>query len=249
MDTRNEKWKTNIDRLASDYLLRAGQKTFWEEVREALIDMKPTICFSRKIGVGSRDLAFKIAQKIGYRVVDKEIVEFIAKKAEIHPETVEAFDESYPGHLKNFFSKFFNEKSFQLSNYSENLFAAFFFLATSEPTIFVGRGAHLVLPREKVFAVRCISSKPYRVKRVSHTLSVDEKEAERILEQADSEQRGFYNSIYQKSDAHAGEFDVVVNFDYLQNPDQIANALIRLFASKFRGDTDGLDPAYTERIS
>lgn len=223
-----------MESLAADYLSRACQKLFWEEVREAMANMHPTICFSRKIGVGSLDLACMIAPKIGYRVIDKEIIEYIANKAQINSKSVEIFDESHPGYVKAFLNRFSGERSFPFSSYSKNLFAAFFFLATSEPTIFVGRGAHLVLPREKVFAVRCISSKQYRVQRLSDSLSVSQKEAEEILEQADLDQRRFFSMVYQKSEAPPSEFDVVINFDYFHNPDQIADFLLRLFVLKFR---------------
>ncbi len=166
-------------------------------------------------------------------MIDKEIVEFIADKAQIDPKHVEIFDESHPGYVKTFLSQFAGESLFQLYNYSKNLFAAFFFLATSAPTIFVGRGAHLVLPREKVFAVRCISSRQHRVERLSRILSVGLKDAETMVERADSEQRRFYSSVYQRSNAPASEFDVVLNFDYLSRPDQIADILLRMYALRF----------------
>ena len=222
-----------MERLASEYLSRASQRLFWEEVREALIDMPPAICFSRKIGVGSLDLAHILASKINYRVIDKEIVEFIAEKSRIDPKSVAIFDESHPGYVKAFLNRFAGERSFQLSDYSKNLFAAFFFLATSEPTVFVGRGAHLVLPREKVFAVRCISSRQYRLERLTRIRAISINEAESFLEKADSEQRRFYSSVYQRTDAPASEFDVVINFDYLLKPNPIAEALGQLFAMKF----------------
>jgi len=226
-----------MERLASDYLSRADQKMFWEEVREALIGMPPTICFSRKLGVGSLELARIIAPQIGYRVIDKEIVEFIAEKSRMDLKRVEIFDESYPGYAETFLNRFTGDRAFPLSHYAKNLFAAFFFLATSAPTIFVGRGAHLVLPREKVFAVRCVSSRPYRRDRLARTMSVSRKEAADILEKADTEQRRFYSRVYQRTDAPASEFDIVVNFDYLANPDQLAEILIRLFGLRFNLQT------------
>ena len=225
--------KEKMERLASEYLSRASQRLFWEEVREAMVNMPPTICFSRKIGVGSLDLAHILAAKINYRVIDKEIVEFIAEKSRIDPKNVEIFDESHPGFVKAFLSRFTGERSFQLSDYSKNLFAAFFFLATSEPTVFVGRGAHLVLPREKVFSVRCISSRQYRLERLARIRAISIDEAEGALDKADSEQRRFYSSVYQRTDAPAAEFDVVVNFDYLVKPNPIAEALRQLFVMKF----------------
>jgi cytidylate kinase len=238
-DGDKEQRRTEMERLASEYISRAGQKVFWEEVRTAMADMPPAICFSRKIGVGSLEIARIMAPKIGYRVIDKEIVEYIANQTQVDSKHIEIFDESHPGYVKTFLNHFSGESLFQIYNYSKNLFAAFFFLAASAPTIFVGRGAHLVLPREKVFAVRCISSKPYRVERLAHIRSVGLREAEAIVEKADSEQRRFYSSVYQRNGAPASEFDVVLNFDYLCNPQQLADILLQMFRLRF-GSASGV---------
>ncbi len=47
------------------------------------------------------------------------------------------------------------------------------------------------MPRHWVLAVRLISSKNYRVKRLAKTLNVKEKNAERILNKFDREQKEF----------------------------------------------------------
>jgi len=227
------KKKKDMDRLAKEYIHRAQQESFMTEVRVALAGMPPAICISRKIGVGSLELAKLLGKKLSYRVIDKEIVDYISREAQLTIKSIETFDESYPGRLKEFLCGFLGDKPFQLTDYSEFLFSAFFFLASSHPTIFVGRGAHLVLPREKVFAVRCISSKSFRVKRLAKIQSISEIEAERIVDKADREQKEFYRKVYGKSDAPAEEFDIIINFDHLKNTEAIAGSLASLFAFKF----------------
>lgn len=232
-DSAGEERATALERLAADYLERSGQELYWEEVRKALGSMPPTICFSRKIGVGALDLARLMAQKIGYRIIDREIVEFIAQKAQLNAARVEALDESSPGRLKSVLQLLLGEKPFQMTDYSGHLFAAVYFLAVAEPTIFVGRGTHLVLPREKVFAVRCISSLPYRAERLARKLGIDTAEAEKRLKKADREQRNFFREVYRRSSAPPSEFDVVLNFDHLHEQESMADTLIRLFTSKY----------------
>ena len=227
------KRKNEMDRLAKDYIHRAQKDSFLTEVRAALADMPPAICFSRKIGVGSLELAETLGKKLSYRVIDREIIEYIAQETQLTIKSIETFDEGYPGRLREFLCGFLGDKPFQLTDYSEYLFSAFFFLASSHPTIFVGRGAHLVLPRERVFAVRCISSKSFRVKRLAETQSISEREALKIVDQADREQKEFYRKVYGKLDAPEAEFDIVVNFDHLKNTEAMADILVSLFALKF----------------
>ncbi|MDY7038288.1 MAG: cytidylate kinase family protein, partial [Thermodesulfobacteriota bacterium] len=74
-------------------------------------EMPPTICFSRKIGVGALEIADILAEKIGYMVIDREILEHIAREAKLGERTVQLFDERYPGEIREFLSMAFGEKS------------------------------------------------------------------------------------------------------------------------------------------
>ena len=64
------------------------------------------------------------------------------------------FDERYPGKMSELGAMFFGEKSFIMSDYVKNLVSAVFTFANMGSTIFVGRGIHLILPRDRVLAVR-----------------------------------------------------------------------------------------------
>ena len=124
-------------------------------------EISPAICFSRKIGGGALEIADLLAEKIYYRVVDRELLEHIAKDKELSKKTVEFFDERYPGKMSELASMLFGEKSFIMSDYVKNLVSAVFTFANMGSSIFVGRGAHLILPRDRVLAVRIICSDKY----------------------------------------------------------------------------------------
>ena len=200
----------------------------WEErrprpvIEQPVPLMPPTICFSRKIGVGALEVADILANRIGYSVVDREIIHHIAQKAKIREKTVSAFDEIYPGKMNEFLSLLFGEKSFIKSDYAQHLFRAILSIAYLGPTIFVGRGTHLILPRDRVLAVRIISSRHHRIKRLKNLLEVKEEAARRKLAQIDKQQRNFFKKVFGKRDASAYEFDLVINFDFICDPQSAA---------------------------
>ncbi len=196
-------------------------------------EILPAICFSRKIGVGALEVADILAEKLNYRVIDREIIEHIANQAELSEKTVTIFDERYPGKLNEFLAFAFGEKSFIRSDYTRHLFRAIFAAAGLAPTIFVGRGAHLVLPRDRVLAVRFICSREYRVKRLSQILKVKAKEADSKLDQIDKEQRDFFKKAYGLKDASPYEFDMVINCDYISEPEWAAELVAQAFKNKF----------------
>jgi hypothetical protein len=54
-------------------------------------EMLPAICFSRKIGGGALEIADLLAEKIHYRIVDREFLEHIAQDKDLSKKTVEFF--------------------------------------------------------------------------------------------------------------------------------------------------------------
>jgi cytidylate kinase len=199
----------------------------------------PTICFSRKIGGGALEIADLLAEKIRYQVVDRELLEHIAQDKELSKKTVDFFDERYPGKMSELATMLFGEKSFIMSDYVKNLIRAVFTFANLGSSIFVGRGAHLILPRARVLAVRIICSDKYRIKRLADILDVEENEAEKMLQRIDQEQRAFFKKAFGKKDASPYEFDLVINSDFISGPRAAAEVVARAFKEKFASELEG----------
>ncbi len=196
--------------------------------------LAPTICFSRKIGVGALEIAELLAQKTGHRVADRLIIEKIAEDADLGSQTVKFFDERHPGQINQIGAFLFGEKSFVMGDYMRRLASAVLSLAEAEATIFVGRGSHLILPRDRVLAVRCISSIEYRIKRVADILGVSKDSAKKELDEADKEQRRFFQRAFGKKDASPYEFDLVINRDFISKPEWAADIIYQAYLSKFQ---------------
>ncbi len=193
----------------------------------------PAICFSRQIGVGVLETADILAKKIGYRVIDREILEHIAKDKKLSDKTVAFLNEQYPDLIIEYLSWIVGEKAFAKSESINALFKTILSFATLEPSIFVGRGAYLLLPREQILAVRFIASDEHRIKRLAKKLNITEKEAANNLDQADKEQRLFFKQVYGKKSIIPDEFDMMINFDYIHKPKWASEIVAQAFKEKF----------------
>lgn len=212
----------------------------WEARRQRLSQQKPgsteippCICFSRKIGVGALEVADRLARKLHMRVADREILEHMSGEARLDKETVKFYDELYPGKTVELSALLFGKKSFQMDDYLRNLVNSVYAMAGMGATIFVGRGAHLILPRDRVLAVRLICSDGFRTERLASLLKIGGDEARKTLSKIDKEQAAFFRKAFGKKDAPASEFDLVVNFDHLNDPRLAADLVGRAFRSKF----------------
>ncbi len=226
--------RTHGEQLAENYFRELDKRLIQDtNMEKGKNKVYPSICFSRKIGVGALEIADILAQKIHYDVVDKEILEYIADKESLSQKTVAYFDERYPGQIEDFIKMLFAEKSFTRSNYSQHLFQSVVAIAGLSPTIFVGRGAHLVLPVEHTLAVRFVCSDEYRIDRIANIMNIPTSTAKSIIVKTDKDQKTFFSKVFGKKDATAYEFDMVINCDRITNPEDAADIVACAFGKKF----------------
>lgn len=192
-----------------------------------------SICFSRQIGVGALEIADLLSELIDYRVVDREIIEHMAKETNLTQKIIEFYDERYPGKMSELFSMLISERTFIKSDYARQLVKTVNALANTEPTIFVGRGTHLILPRKTVLSVRFICSREYRVNRLANMLNISKSEADTKLEVIDIEQHEFFKTVYRKKGTSPEEFDLIINRDHIKGAFQAAKIVACAFEQKF----------------
>lgn len=196
--------------------------------------LPPCIAFSRKIGVGAQEVADRVANILNFRVAERELVEEIAKESGISEKAVAFFDERFPGYVNRTFRYLFGEKAFIDSDYARHLISGVHAIAALASTIFVGRGVHLILPRDRVLAVRCIGSEAYRVHRISEMMGRSHEDARKRLAEMDREQAGFFKKVFGKDAASPYEFDMVVNRDHFSDAGAVADLVVLAFQRKFQ---------------
>ena len=225
--------KSNPSEIAGRYIWEWEQKRGKKQKETLPQEMPLAICFSRETGVGALEVADILAKKTGFHVHDKSIVSYIAQEANIREQTVAIFDELYPGKTNEILWYLISEKSFTKSDYARHLFRVIVSLSFLGSAIFVGRGAYLILPRDRILAVRLISGREYRIERLARILNVSEQEADRQIDQMDREQRDFFKKIFKKKEITPYEFDLVINFDYISNPQCAAEIVATAFSERF----------------
>lgn len=121
----------------------------WKKEQKTTVSQAPVICISRKIGVGSYEIAKITADMIHYRVYDREIIEYLIKTRKVDKAVAKFIDKRCLSGFENLLAKVFREKVFK-REYAKFLFQTIFTIANLGPC----RGTHLVLPRDCVLAIR-----------------------------------------------------------------------------------------------
>ncbi|HEX5386812.1 MAG TPA: cytidylate kinase-like family protein [Gemmatimonadales bacterium] len=186
------------------------------------------ITVSRQYGAGGSAVAERVAGALDWRVVDNELLERIARRAGLPPEDVAELEERVPSFIERLARVLASgtpelfpppngtvpELAEQdLVRITETVVAE---VAAEGRVVLVGRAAPAVLARERdALHVKVVASRPFRVRTTMERLSVDAKEAERIVTQMDAHRARYHRDNYGRDWTDASNYDVVVNAERL----------------------------------
>ncbi len=177
----------------------------------------------RQLGSGGRIIGNRIAQDFNIKFYDKELLDLAAQESGFDKRFFERNDE-HKGFLKVLFSPFApifgssNPYANQLSD--ESLFKfqsdAIRKAAEKDSCVFVGRCADYILRdfpnKVDIFITADMAD---RVKRVSETLDISEKEAEKKCIEGDENRAKYYNYYSAKTWGRAESYDLCINSSVL----------------------------------
>ncbi len=161
--------------------------------------MKKIITISREFGSGGRSIGKEVANRLGYKYYDKELVKQVAEVSGFAPQYIEEQGEYAP--VKNKFAYAFTSPG--TPGIMDGLSAADFLwniqrrvilkLAEEEPCVIVGRCADYILKdREDCLNVFVHADKQYRADRIVRLYGESEKKPIKRLDEKDKKRKVNY---------------------------------------------------------
>ena len=173
------------------------------------------ITLSRDAGNGGPAVARSLAERLGWRVFDSEIVEYIAKRSSVHKDLIGTLDESARDFVTDAVMALVGSvehREYGASDYRQSLFSTMAAIAQHGEAVILGRGGSIVLEGAKdCLRVRLIAPIQVRVARVAEELGMDESEADRLVRQTDRERKAFIRKQFDKDIDDPCLYDLVIN--------------------------------------
>jgi cytidylate kinase len=240
-----------------------------DEVQQALSGMR-AITISREYGSGGGEIAMRLARRLGWRLVDHEVIAQVARELEVHETAVEAHDEYVEGRIAGILNRLRLRAPGGLTPsavgspvgtplitataspegetraYQEALRHVVQAAANTGHVVIVGRGGQVILAdRRDVLHVRVVAPLAQRVAYVARREGLDEAAARTRVQTKDRARTRYMQTQYhcQHDDPHL--YDLVVNtgvLDLDSAVDLIALALARK-ASRLSVPVTELGPA------
>ncbi len=194
------------------------------------------ITISREFGSGGRELGIKLAEKLGYKFYDKELIALVSKeggKTENYIENVLSKINDYAYTPRNSFTFYTKEQK----NLTDELIMerkVIGEIAKKGNCVIVGRGADIILKDQNTIDIFVYSNMQSKIKRCKEYAKdedkLNEKELEHKIKTVDKARQKLYVMLGQDCWGKKENYDICINTTNL-NISKLANGLAELIKS------------------
>jgi cytidylate kinase len=214
------------------------------DMRDTVNEMR-AVTISREYGSGGDEIAARLAQRLGWQVIDHAIVERIARTLGTSQEQAEAYDEHTEGLLARLLNVFryidpaltaYAPPGPVLSDemYRDAVERFIRGAAARGHVVIVGRGAQVLLARQRdVLRVRIIAPLEQRIACVMQREGLDQRAAASRVRKFEHERTRYLEAAYHRKPEDAQMYDLVLNSSSL-DPSSAVNVICLALNHKAR---------------
>jgi cytidylate kinase len=184
----------------------------------------PYVAISREAGVDASEIAQAIASKSGWKVFDRELLDYMVEQYHWSRIALDYVDERTVSWFHETFGKWLDKQLVSQAEFVHRLGKIVLLAAQHESMVFVGRGAQCILPREAGLAVRLIAPRKHRVQRIMERRQLNRRDAEHFIDETDKGRADFVQRYFHRDVVDAHLYDLVLNLEHM--PREVAVELI-----------------------
>ncbi|MBN2578766.1 MAG: cytidylate kinase-like family protein [Pirellulales bacterium] len=169
------------------------------------------LTIAREAGAGGGAIAALAGERLGWEVLDKNLLDRIAEQCPCCRMMLDLVDETPGSWLFDVLGTWMDKKIVPHNTFVAQLARVLLASVKRRNVVVVGRGAQFILPREKVFAVRIVASEAARVRRLMELKALKETEARCVLREIDRGRRDFVQRFFHRDVADPHLYDLVLN--------------------------------------
>ncbi len=221
-----------VERQMRNWELARSQR--YTEAEQRPPEVQEFICISRMVGVGHRAVTRPLGERLGWPVLDRQLLESMAGDDDVRQRIYRTMDQRDLGWWESAVRAVMDGE-YVRNDYFHRLSETLLSLARQGSCVFVGRGADLVLPRGHGLRVRLVAPREARLRSFAESREMDPSRAAAEMDRIDSERAAFIKSHFGVAADDPLRHDLVVNLEQV-TPEQ-AVELIHAFRRVVRGET------------
>lgn len=194
------------------------------------------ICISRQVGVDAHSLAEDLGKELNLPVFGREILEAMAGDDTIRERIYADMDERDLNWWEESLRSVMDDR-FVRNDYFRRLCETVLSLARQSSCIFVGRGADLILPRDRGLRIRLVASMDTRVAAYAKARSLSFKKAWEEVDNIEHHRAEFFRRRFRADASDPLRHDLILNLDRWDVSDVIF-LILEAFSRRRRKNTE-----------
>lgn len=185
------------------------------------MEKKTIITIGRQFGSGGHEIGAKLAEKLGIKFYDKDLIKIMAKKSGLCEKVLESYDEKpmnsllYSIVMDVYPSVMYSGPTIDQQIY-QACYDAIRHVAEEGSCVIVGRCADYILrDQEGLFSLFVHASEEFRKTRIKEEYKVTDGKAQEMMMKTDKKRSSYYNFQSEKKWGVAASYDLCIDSSIL----------------------------------
>ncbi len=195
-------------------------------------DVGPYLAISRESGSGGGQIARLVGEITGWQVLDRQLLDCLGELYRTSPAVLNLVNETTSNWISEIFDTGICPDLAVHTEYMFHLSRVILLAAQPGKVIYVGRGAHFLLPHRRGLLVRLVASPGFRVQQIVERRHLNYDKARDYVEKTDAGRQEFVRQYFHRDIADPHLYDLMVNVERI-GPQRTAQLIADALASCF----------------
>lgn len=227
----NINWLPLVQRTVDFFHLKKTVADFNSVVDDSLF-MRPFITIAREPGSGGAPIAFAVAKKLGFELIDDQIIDDVAKSTKRRLEVIKGLDERSRSNIEDMVQSLLNPEYVGEHRFIKALYRTVLSYAHRGKVVILGRGANFITPFGKGLHVWVTAPYLTRVQRAMDFEGLDRESAKQVIADTQKKRNDFVSQYISKDVRKPNTYDLTINTQYFKI-DEARDVIIAAFHKKF----------------
>jgi cytidylate kinase len=173
--------------------------------------VQPVLTVSRQRGSGGTLLAERLAERFGYTLLHRDVIDRICDSSGYRRRIVESLDGHARSQLQLWVESVLQGAYVDANDYVRALLEVIYSISQLGGVVVVGRGANFILGHEHGFHIRVVAPREVRVRSLAAREGLAERDALREIEKSDHERTEWIRRVFRRSIDDPLGYDLVIN--------------------------------------
>lgn len=192
----------------------------WDHLHHKDIIQSPVgitvVTVSSEPGSGGQVIARGIAERMGYDLFMRDIIQEIAERADISASVIESIEKERLSGIEDFIATLVSRRYLWPEVYLQQLMKIVSVIGKHGKAVIAGRGANFILPPLERLSIRVIAPMELRVQNISRLLKLSEEDARKRMVMKEAKRKAFVRKSFNADIADPINYDLVFNTEYIR---------------------------------